>query len=648
MKIKSNILMFVLLTVFSVFLCGAVSAILDLKAINVPTSVSHNQGTIPITFTLSNNGVTQTELKWTGSSNIGDWNNLASLPSTINAGAQIPITAVLTIPRYQSGNINANIKVESKEGESNDESISLPIAKSASLSIGKNQELTLDQNGKISITNTGNVLLSNIELSASGNVPVTFSSSNPLTLAPGASLSDINVIGSNINSSLKFGNNIITISAKDLNENIASNSVTFSILNGFCKSGQKGDLAIRNFNLDSSGSDQNVWKPLDEITIDVEVENNGNTRINNVYAEIGLFDSAGKNFIKDADFTNSENEKIKIGGLSDGNRDTATFTFRIPADFNEKGTFKLAVKTYSKDSGESEQCADRSSDLSDDLFESIDIEREDSKGKFIAFDNIKVNPEEVVCGDSVRISTDAFNVGSDQEDQVKVNLVNSKLNVDLSREIKDNLNEGDKKNVLFEFVIPTSATDGTYTLDLSSDYDYRRGTYRQSSDDTTPVTLKVFGCKALNNAVQNNKVVSIAASLDSEAVAGKDLAVKTTITNIGANESDFVVTASGFENWAQLSEISDRLIHLKSGESKIVNVNMKVNPDAEGEKSFSLEVRSGGKLETREIAVNIQKSQTSPGLGINIGGNGLIWVIGIINIVLIVFIIIVAARISRK
>ncbi len=636
--------MFTLLTIFGIFFAGIASAALELKTVTVPTTVSHNQGAIPIVFSLNNTGALQTGLEWTGTPNIGSW-NLASLPTTINAGAQIQFTVILTIPKNSAGTIQANLNVESNEGESDslNQPLSIIITREATLSITKTQELTSERDGIISVANTGNVQLSNIELSSSGDFTVSFSQNN-INLLPGNSL-NVNVIRGNI-TDLKFGANSVTIIAKDLNENVSSNSVSFSIGSGFCKSGEKGELNINDVNIESDGEDEDVWKPLDTITIDVEIENDGDEEIQDVIVKLGLFDSNGNDFADDLDFENEDEEKIDLGDLDDGDEETVTFKFTIPADFDEKGDFKLAIKAYSDDEGENQQCTDRSSDLSDNLFEDIEIEREDDEGKLIAFDNIKAEPSEVLCGDSVKITTDVFNLGDDEQDQVKVNLINNKLGIDLSREIKEDLSEGDKKEVNFEFIIPKTSTDGSYTFDLSAEYDYRRGTYRESSDDTTPVILKVFGCGAITDG--RDKQVSIAASLESEAKAGQELVVKTVITNLGADQRDFAVTASGYENWAKLDSISDRLINLKSGESKEVIVRLNVNSDAEGEKSFIMEARSGDKLETREIAVNIESGQR-PGLGgLNLGGNSLVWIIGIINVILIILIIVVAARISKR
>ncbi|MDO8509270.1 MAG: putative S-layer protein [Nanoarchaeota archaeon] len=650
MKAKFTLTIAVLMTAFSILFAATVSAALQLETVSVPTSAVHTQVTVPITFKLTNTGTTaQTGLNWDGSTtNIGTW-TLSGLPTTINAGNSVTLqfTPSINIPKHQSGTINANLKVVSQEGETDDAGVSIEIAKSATLTLTKTKELTSSGDGEITVANTGNVALTNIELTSSGNIAGTFSKNN-LNLIPGKDEKNIVVSASDL-SNLKFGVNTLTVSAKDLNENAVSNNAVFTISNSFCKAGAKGDLRLNDVTIESSGEDEEEWKVLDEITVEVEIENEGDDEVENVLVELALFDSNGNNVANDLDFENEDEEEIDFGDLNDGDEEIVTFNFRIPADFEDKGNFRLAIKAYSEDAEEL-QCADKSSDFDgeQEIFKEIEIKEEDDEGKFIVFDNIAVQPTEAVCGDNVKIIADAFNVGNEEQDQTRINLVNSKLNVDLSREIKEDLNEGDKKRVEFEFVVPENSIDGTYNLELSADYDYRSGTYRESSDDSTTVQLKVFGCKAAGNPPAGGSNVAISATLDSDAKAGEELTVKTTITNLGSSQADFVITAVGFETWAELSSISERLINLKSGETKEVIVVLNVNPEAEGENTFALEVRSGDKLESREIAVQIEEAEAKPAFGFDFGGNSLVWIIGLINIILIVLIIVVAARISRR
>jgi len=94
-----------------------------------------------------------------------------------------------------------------------------------------------------------------------------------------------------------------------------------------------------------------------------------------------------------------------------------------------------------------------------------------------------------------------------------------------------------------------------------------------------------------------------------------------------------------------LSSMSDRVLTLTPGQSKAVTLNFNVNKDASGEQSFTITATSSGKTESRDVAVNIGASSSGSSF---FGNNALVWVIGLINLVLIIVIIIVAVKLSRR
>lgn len=124
------------------------------------------------------------------------------------------------------------------------------------------------------------------------------------------------------------------------------------------------------------------------------------------------------------------------------------------------------------------------------------------------------------------------------------------------------------------------------------------------------------------------------------------MVVKASVRNIGNASANFIIGAKNFESWAKLNDISERLFTLNPGESRDVSLNFAVNGDAEGDKSFVIEAISGDKTETREVSVNIAGGAKS--LSGFFKGNTLAWVIGLINVLLIVIIIIVAVRIAKR
>ncbi len=529
------------------------------------------------------------------------------------------------------------------------------------LSLGFASALTISAPSRdLSITNTDSVLtltnngaaaenvtltIANI-VSGSNQVLLSISPTSIANLAPSATQA-LTASISNMIGKLPFGTYSAAVTAAGTSSN-ATGTVNF--VSSFCKSGDVGgNLTIDRVDISNTGvGKDDEWNYLDTVEVEVKVENIGTSTVRGVTIEIGLYDSTGRNRVSDLDFQSSDEESIDIGSLADGDKDTETFTFRVPADMDD-GTYKLVVKAFSDDLGENRECTDTSSDFSSNkYFTNVDVKRETDKGKLIAIDNIDVKPQQATCGDTVLLAADVFNVGNKDQDQVKINIANSDLKLSQDYEIKNNLDIGDKQRVSFSFVLPQGLQNKAYVLALSSQYDYRNGEYRESSDESTQVPLTVIGCTSAAPAIgTTSKIASISASLASSAKAGQDIVIESTITNTGSTGMDYVVNPTGFESWASLKSVSDKLISLASGQSKDVTLTFTANKDASGENDFTLEVRSGSNLETKRIAVNVEPTSTGFS-GFNLGDNALIWVIGIINVILIILIIVVAVKVSRR
>lgn len=639
------------MSVFSIFLAGAVSATSicsgtatlcgSVISPSDPSTASHNSD-ITITFNVTYEGtaIPPITLSFSESTtNIGTWKTLPSSTTPINKGKPITLSAVLNVPEHATGVINPVIKVRTNTGST--ASINVPaitITPSPALVLTADKsEITKNENVALKVENTGNVPL-NVVLASSGltitPTPLSFSLDagkfKEFTATPG----DL--------SKLEFGDYTATISAKDSANGVQSNvSVTFT--KSFCKVGEAGgNLSITRVRIDSDGQDEKEWRPLDTLTIEVDVKNEGSKRVNDVVVELGLFDSDGKDQSGDLNFENDGEEKIDLGNIRDGDKEKATFKFKVSPDL-EKADYRLAIKTYSEDLGEDIECTSESGDLNNDFFQDIEVLRESDKGKFIVFDNVEISPSgDATCGDEITVTADVFNIGDEDEDQVKIILVNPQLKIKEEKIIKD-LFSDDSTRVSFNFAVPKDAEDKTYVLELSAEYDYRSGTYRESSDNPVDFALKVIGCAV---APPKGNVAVITAVSETSAKAGEDFIVKSTITSLLSQEADFVINAAGFDSWAELSSISNRLIHLKSGESKDVLLTFKIKDDATGAQSFTIDGISGGNTQTQDVQVNIESNSRTQGLGL--GGNNLIWVIGIINVILIILIIVVAVRISRK
>lgn len=442
-------------------------------------------------------------------------------------------------------------------------------------------------------------------------------------------------------SDIRFGSYTTTLNVSNSNESV---SQAVSFVKSFCSAGSVGtNLSIRNIDFSNSGEDDDVWQPLDEIEVEVRVENIGTEDIDDVQVELGLFDSSGRNMINDLDFDNIDEEQIDIGTVRDDDEETVIFTFTVPTDL-DTDSYKLAVKAYSDDIGQSRMCDDTSDDFNNEFYQTIRVEREDEESRFILVDNIDL-PTEAVCGETITGTFDIVNVGDDDQDQVLVRITGRDLAINREIEYRQDLDEGDDATLNVDFALPTNVRDGTYMLQFRTFYDYRNGVYREESEDTFTHAIRLLGCAGTPEQPGSTVDAEITADLGSEAVAGKQLVIIATITNTGDARQTFTVTSEGHDSWAKLDSVSPSRVTIAAGDSRTVTLRFTVNDDVTGTKSFTVLAEVDGEVITQDVDVEFAEA-SSPGF--SLGGNGLIWLIVGINVLLVVLIIVVAVRLARR
>jgi len=209
------------------------------------------------------------------------------------------------------------------------------------------------------------------------------------------------------------------------------------------------------------------------------------------------------------------------------------------------------------------------------------------------------------------------------------------------------LDSGSAHAVSFTFKVPAGVDEKRYVLSMSIYYDYDEdgGNYEtyydRQSDETFDVLLDVSG-----NCVLVPKA-TVAAEVETGGKAGEQLVVKSTITNTDSTAKTFTITADSFEGWATLESVSPKTLTLEAGKSAEVRLTFNVDSAASGENQFNIILDSDGKTLTQPAEVLIEKSGFSL-TGDVLKGNGLIWAIGILNVVLIVVIVSVAVRLVRR
>ncbi len=442
----------------------------------------------------------------------------------------------------------------------------------------------------------------------------------------------------------------ITVTGKNPSNVSEERTATLKFDNSFCEIGSINtanlDLSVDISNLGEG--DENEWMPLDKIEVDVTFDNNKNEDLNNVILEFGLIDkNTGENVASDLIWTSTDEEKVEYGDVDSDESADNVFSFQVDPSLDE-GDYLLVIKAY-PDGEEDTTCIDFSSDLESKFFETIKLSKEDASGsRAVVVDTEELStPLTAMCGEDVTITAPVYNIGDEDQKQVKVTLFNKELGINLENVIKG-LDQGDKENVEFAFTIPDNAKEKQYILEFSTEYSYDKKNDRyKDSSDVFETTLKVEG----GCSVISQKAASITAALDSDAIAGQQLAIKGEITNSGKDTTTYSLYATAYNSWATLERIEPSTVTLDAGESKEFFIYLNVNDDIVGEQSLTIKADYGTGVVDQDVSVAIEEDTGTNG-GItgqaiidHLRANWFIWVIVIINVVLILAIIVVARRI---
>ena len=406
-------------------------------------------------------------------------------------------------------------------------------------------------------------------------------------------------------------------------------------------SGEQGDLELRNVDVKVTGKgDDEEWQYLDSVEIEVEVENNnGDDNIDDVEVRVYIYDGKIENGGNDVtnDFDFDDDVLDDIGKLKDDDKETVVFTIDELSTDVEDGTYYLYIMAYSA-GDEDLQCVSEAKDFDDDYYYEFSVESVDDDEAVVAqFDDVSMN---VYCGqDDVEISFPVYNLGEDDQDEVLVNVYNSELGID-EYVVIDDLNDGDKETVSLYVNIPENLDKDKYDLsvkvyfDWDDDEDEEEITSYDENTNGEAIRLNVLGCSIA--------APSISANLESNAAVGEDLVISVSVTNNGA-DSNFVVSAEGYDSWANVVEIVPQTLSIDEDSTKTATI--KLAPTVGGYQTFDVVVIVDGESYERSVSVNVAEDEN--GSMFNMDKTTLI-LSGAIILLVILIVIVIAVRASRR
>jgi hypothetical protein len=266
-----------------------------------------------------------------------------------------------------------------------------------------------------------------------------------------------------------------------------------------------------------------------------------------------------------------------------------SFTLKLPYRMDQD-VYKLRVMV-----------TDRDGDTTTETYE-LDIGAE--RNSLMIKDVIFSPSNGVIAGRALLTTIRIANIGSsDQDDGVKVSVSIPELGISAADYI-DTVDSDDKKTSEELYLrIPSCVKGGTYTVEIAVDY--------KDGDRTEETTRKIVvyedetctkpadsacataGCGA---ATEPKTVITIGPTTQDVAAGEGGVIYPLTLSNAGNDAKTYIITADGYQEWADVRISPANIVVLAGGESKAVYVYLSAKEDATiGEHMFSVDVTSGSK-----------------------------------------------------
>ena len=406
-----------------------------------------------------------------------------------------------------------------------------------------------------------------------------------------------------------------------------------------CENHGSLELRVEDVKVTEGFGDDDYWYPYDVIEVELEIENNGNWDIDNIEVEWALYTTAGKKIMDDT---------LNDFNLKDGKDEVVTFTFKLDEDIddfeNEDAVLYISARGEIDDNDAGIHDGEDTCDsekietevIADDDFLILD----DFRINGVELDELTFNEYDLTCGQEITITTDVWNIGSEDFEDVSIQVYNSVLGINEILEIGD-VDSFENTEVSFSLTLPKDVNSKWYTLKIGI-YDDDNDLFENSKDDESEfdVLFKLGGTCGLAEPV-------ISAELLTEAIENQEMTIKVTVKNPGTKDVSYRLNAVGFSGWAELIEISDENINLNAGESREVLFKFKTTKESAGERFFDIEIFADNKLITKQpVVVSIEEVENNAREFFQ--KNWKLLVIGLVNLILIIAIIIVAVRTYRR
>ena len=382
-----------------------------------------------------------------------------------------------------------------------------------------------------------------------------------------------------------IGLHTVTITARDAAGANATKDITIFVT----ESCDDESVDIRSVDIEDATGDDTETVPGDYLDLDFDIVSTMTQDMSDVKAKAWLQNSDG---VRIGSKVETEAEDLE-------SKDSRSETLRLRVDPTAKsGTYTLFIRAEGTDENSNDKCG---------LYaKTISIKRNSHE---LLIDNVVISTTAPVCGGKAQVTATVYNIGSTAEDDVKLRVRNSELNIDLyttAFELKTSGSSAKaEKTIIFDL---PAAAKGTYSTEVSA-------VYNGGSDSVLTTTDIAVTCGATVPTVTTGGTAGTAAIsipvTTVSAESGQQIKFTATIKNTEATDKTYQLSLAGTTDWATAS-IEPSEVTLASGTDIPVYIYITPKSGFYGDQTATVTVKSGTTvLATKTLTVSMPQKQTT-------------------------------------
>ena len=329
--------------------------------------------------------------------------------------------------------------------------------------------------------------------------------------------------------------------------------------------------------------DEDKLTPGQTTTFDVELKNSLSEDLENVVVNI----------------INNEldiDESYDFQDIGEGDRETESYSIEIPYDIDE-GDYTLMILIEAEDE-------DGDNVINYGLID-LSVEKDNHD---LIISELEFSEEEATCGSLLYVSAKVFNIGTRDEDDLVLRLINSEIDYEEQLTLKD-LAESDDKSFQFQVALPSSMKSGTYIFNAYLTYD--NDDDQDNDDHLRKSAGLIVKCGSTSTTTGDSQEVSLEGEFEKTSAIGRLARFDLTLTNIGDEEAVFRVEIIPQSDWTKevIIEPASELI-LSSMESIPLKIYITPKEDFTGEGAALIRIYSNGEVVVSdELIVTIEGNE---------------------------------------